>query len=658
MPKYQDLNISYSPDINDIFTCNLELISNDDSESTFTVTSTKESITSPEYLLSYDNIISTSVNKLGFDSNYTKTKSLTDTFTKHNFINNTGTYPIAVKYKFIAGFPVHIVDIGSTEVPATTVCALCHKNSDGVYNYEDFGIYENDGNFYSSAMFFNGGTAETETFGLARQLKISSTHNKFEVCQPYASVDTEAATCSIPGKINSGEPLKQLSSYVGKLTFCQPHIHGMSEDHGVNIYQTLNNGGFGIFPDTSSYLIGGAHDDTHGSMPAPLFSTSVYFNLSLNTKNSINYYGEFLSTIDYKASAGTIYGYDGHKPSNEGATYAEFDKDTGKNVTMREYTCIKSNQLANFNKYLINTMKNVYAYNPDYDSLSVNVGKVSVEDKQVSFNSNIISYNSKLNFSTAKTLNDFVYLGPIRFSDYLSYMSTYSVSFDGVNFKTTKKEGNKTVNKPQVQFEPGYDHCGVSKEHPYLITSLTYNLAVPSKIEAELSYKSSQKVVVKDSTGTNTYINGSVNKKALYGFYNGKLVQLDVKNYTISNSGWLTMIASKIPKSTSDVISTSKTTSWTKKLQHGYAILDTYRNARIRGTSLTINDLVYEPNVEGHRLFVRNNCCNSDGDPRNLVYYRSLTDIESWRTKLAGTTYKNCLYLFTGPCFADTTDLN
>ena len=46
-----------------------------------------------------------------------------------------------IDYNFVVGYKFNITDIRTTEIPATTFCALCHKkdnNSD--YNYEDFNI--------------------------------------------------------------------------------------------------------------------------------------------------------------------------------------------------------------------------------------------------------------------------------------------------------------------------------------------------------------------------------------------------------------------------------------------------------------------------------------------------------------------------------------
>jgi hypothetical protein len=41
----------------------------------------------------------------------------------------------------------------------------------GKHSFEDFGIYRNDaGQFMSNAMFYNGGTALNEVFGICKQV--------------------------------------------------------------------------------------------------------------------------------------------------------------------------------------------------------------------------------------------------------------------------------------------------------------------------------------------------------------------------------------------------------------------------------------------------------------------------------------------------------
>ena len=78
----------------------------------------------------------------------------------------------------------------------------------------------------------------------------------------------------------------------------------------------------------------------------------------------------------------------------------------------------------------------------------------------------------------------------------------------------------------------------------------------------------------------------------------------------------------------------------------------------IRGTNITLNDLVYEPNVDGHRLYMRPNCFSYSHSPRTRVYYRTLTaDVSGDKTGYINaswkgdTDYYNMLFINTGPCF-------
>ena len=521
-------------------------------------------------------------------------------------------------------------------------------------------------------------------------------------------------------------------------------------------------------------------------------------------------------------------------------------------------------------------MSEVYVYNPDYDSLMVNVGNVSTADKPIDFVSHLVSTNAKLEFTKGVSLNDFIYLGPIKFSDYIKGLNKYSVN---KNNETMSISVNNSIELlPQLQFIHGLDLCGVSNTYN-LVTSLTYNTQTPIGFQDELSFKSSDNIIVKDTNGENTFLEGKIDKRALYGYYNGKLVQLDVSNYYIEPDGSLhlnsstssgsvdlsvELTSSNIDQcvegaiyldhtfeaedgSTSDftasillraengyiittggrqssngiivvknrsygdlytgitlnpsiyinsktsgysysatvtaveysvegkllnpdkvtigssysnkyglsdasysnlrllvddssvystlfpgwgpvqntslwenpnaiehsiytdqsrgsmvtsgtytgskpnfymglqgsdtalevydihinkihftverkasidvlddsVIKTSRTTNYANKRDRKYTVDSKYDNpygksTRIRGTSITLNDLVYKPSVEGHRLFVRNGICTYDSINRGKIFYRSLTDGGSW---VLDTQYLNSLYIFTGPCF-------
>jgi hypothetical protein len=54
-----------------------------------------------------------------------------------------------------------------------------------------------------------------------------------------------------------------------------------------------------------------------------------------------------------------------------------------------------------------------------------------------------------------------------------------------------------------------------------------------------------------------------------------------------------------------------------------YTINELYKNSVLVGTSLTLNDLVYDPKPTGHRLYVRSNCCKYNNAPRSRIFYRT-----------------------------------
>jgi hypothetical protein len=142
------------------------------------VNSGVEGLSGVSQILNYNNFIKEESNKLGFTKSDNSISSEHDAngIYNANFINRTGNSPIKISYEFIVGYSASIANIRSTQVQATTVCALFHKKPTGEYNYEDFGVYEqedgvdSEGNpktkLLCNAMFYNEGTAEKEVFGI------------------------------------------------------------------------------------------------------------------------------------------------------------------------------------------------------------------------------------------------------------------------------------------------------------------------------------------------------------------------------------------------------------------------------------------------------------------------------------------------------------
>ena len=700
-------------------------------------------------------------------------------------------------------------------------------------------------------MFYNGGTSAKEVFGICKQISTSSELTMTQQCSVQSKIETDAQDSKLPRVLNSGDPLKQIVSSIGKLTFCQPHAHGMSENTGVNMYDFNSDGVLGISPNKSDFKgdsdgvssnldFDEVKDNSHGIVGMDYLQKNPLYNMSLNTVNAIEHYGEFISTIQYELTNDRIVAHD--------TTSKRTWKWSYDNYYMLKYTGFTSSQIETFNRKLINTMKSIYVYNPDYDSLSVNVGEVSVRDYNTQFVSNIISNNASITFNE-DTLNNYIYIGSICFSKYLDNLNKYSL--DNVNKKIRVYEGDSNVPIKSVNFVPNLEGCG--SNNPILISSLTYNIPVPEELHSELEFKASNQLIVKHEDGSIEFMEGTPNKKSLYGFdlESHKLVELDVSNYTIDSEGKLLLNSSTIvnsktgkmnvesntfksidgihwkankfytltfddgsdvkvylelttyatpcatsgnsiyfiggedvslhinirtdndplysydldltgssiqcvgkklnplklnyidltsqsastldslvsdsnhvvvfsytgghsesPKNASvywkatdtnshrtevnvhypdysaydvkftypdsdstvylykvtfnsldykldkkvsytkvaeNVIKSKKTTNYSSFDKSGkYSINTTFDDARIRGTSLTINDLVYTGSANSHRLFVRGNCYENNGSTyRNIIYYRDL-DRKDWGL---ANEHKNHLYLQTGPCF-------
>lgn len=856
--EYENLNLSYDSQINSLFSCDLQLVSNDNSDKSLSILH-NDSVSSVEEALNYtwsdDDSLNVEINKLTFDNGSNLRNVQGYEFQSINFITKPELLSIPINYEFIVGYKIDINNIMTTEVPATTVCALCHKNTDDEYNYGDFGIYEENDQFLSLSMFYNGGTSTKEVFGICRQINTSASATMTQQCSIISKVETDAQDSKLPRVLNSGDPLKQIVSSIGKLTFCQPHAHGMSENTGVNMYDFDNNGVLGISPSVGGKDVVGdpdgrdelnndeAKDNSWGVIGKDYLEKNPLYNLSLNTVNAIEHYGEFISTIDYGTVSDRIIVNNTNKDNDDNKQWGW----TYNNHTMLKYTGFTSSQVETFNRKLINTMKSIYAYNPDYDSLSVNVGEVSVRDYNTQFISNIISNNASITFNE-NTLNDYIYIGSICFSKYLDNLNKYSL--DNVNKKIRVYEGDSNVPIKSVNFVPNLEGCG--SDNPILISSLTYNIPVPEELHSELEFKASNQLIVKHEDGQIEFMEGTPNKKSLYGFdsESHKLVELDVSNYTINSEGKLSLNSSTIvntktgrmnvesntfksvdgihwksnkfytptfddgssvkvylelttyatpcatsnnsiyfiggsdvslyinmrtdsdplysynlnltgssiqcvgkklnplklnyidltsqsastldtlvsdsnhvvvfsytgghsesPKNASaywkttdtnshrtevnvhypdygaydvkftypdsdstvylykvtfnsldykldqkvsytkvaeNVIKSKKTTNYSSFNKSGKYVIDTkFNNARIRGTSLTINDLVYTGSLDGHRLFVRGNCFKNGFPERNIIYYRDL-DRSDWGT---ANEHKNHLYLQAGPCF-------
>ena len=841
---YNDIGLMYDRNINKYFECTLELVNNDNI-GTWSVESDL-GITDQNTLLNYketDLKNDDNLNSLGFNGNQSITIPI-NTFQDYHFLdpNDQSGQSIPISYEFVVGYDITINNIRQTQIPTTTVCALCHKRDDGTYNYEDFGIEEgidSSGNpiYFSQTIFYNSGTNTDVHFGLCRQL--STTGNALTQCSKIDSSNHDAVKIQTPRILNVGDPLKDMLPYIGKLSFCEPHLSGFSESDGVNI--SPNSGSLYINPDLSTYTNKPSdHNSTFGIVPSNELYKNPQYLLCANTKNMISRQSEFVINMkrEPKANISDIYvGY------NNNGTPQTLDK----SVNALKFIGLTGQQLTDYNKKLLETMKGVYAYNPDYNSLSVRVGDVSISDNKVKFTSNIICKKATIDFASDSTsLNDFVSIGNMSFSNYFSNLSLHSNIITKVN--------NQWLD--QINFVPNIDYCG-GKTNKTLLQTITYNTPDISDLYDELTF-SNANIIIRHENGDISYINGDLNPKMLYGFKEdtNQLIQLDVSNYNIENDGRINLGSQVIsintqmsdsqlywddptsldiqigdttlqlthniqlkngveecdseengmytivqngaqiqpqlninntnpqckvsvdnieldidcyclnetytdcnstehytaqflsengyddiyklltgastaeyacieglhnsdhnvsiyrghngtntkltesivtlqkndvlqidadnigepaniillvhftlksidlhieytnemqqPSDESSIVNINPTINYFNFNKNTYSINDSYASTTIRGTNITLNDLVYEPNIDGHRLYMRPNCFKYFGDPRARLYYRTLTpDANSnisttWK---GDTDYYNMLFINTGPCF-------
>ena len=98
-------------------------------------------------------------------------------------------------------------------------------------------------------------------------------------------------------------------------------------------------------------------------------------------------------------------------------------------------------------------------------------------------------------------------------------------------------------------------------------------------------------------------------------------------------------------------IHTDKTKDYSIIYDRRYFVKDEYSQAQFRGSTITINDLEYDPNPNGHRLFLKQSRYKYDDEfPRGQIYYRKLEgEKNTW--KYSSTKNLNHLYMYTGPCY-------
>jgi hypothetical protein len=359
-----------------------------------------------------------------------------------------------------------------------------------------------------------------------------------------------------PGRLNINY-LSQIVLDIGKLTFCMPHIHfGFDDANGVNIHLAKNGTDLNISRNSKGIRFDRKNpitkirdfddgkngdvtesDDTYGIAVSDEYVKNPKYNIVLNTYKSLEKQSEFMSTLDSQTVEGRqkVQDLHGDDPSKD---YVESWFESGvaiydgaaANWTFenRKFTGLTSEQIATFNQKLLTTMKGVYAYNPNYAMIAVNIGDAIIENKQLQIVSYLISRDAVLE---EICLNDYVGIGNITFSKYFELLNKHS--------EISIKESNKF--KGQINFTADLTFCGGVDN--YLISQLTYNIPLPLEYQKELLFQQDDKILVKHNDGNNSLLNGKINRKTLYGFYHdtniNKLIELDVSNYHIDNNGEL-----------------------------------------------------------------------------------------------------------------------
>lgn len=707
--EYEQYNLTYDSELNTNTKCTLKLV---DNKNTYghSVTSSMPGY-SKEQILNYSEDLPNSIQINS--QNACNIENLRE----YNFITTIGK-SIDINYEFVVGFKFNINDIRKTEVPCTTVCALYHQYDASRDNMSDFGIKKDtypgkdkSGNditcteYLSTMMLYNTGNKTTSEFGTC-EMNPKQTGNMEELVlfhsDYYADTSTEVGVC----KLNTGRPLKYIVDRIGKLTFCQPHVHMKNKDNGVNIYgenenETLNTHLYFNITKEISKLVNDKDwgEITNGTGADNILYYYPRFNLSANTVNSIQTQSEFISAIDHKI-INTGYEYRvGAGKNSDHYIYAQ------NNTNYHKYTGVTRDKICTFNQCLLKTMKSVYAYNPDYSTITVNKGAVSINNYNPTFISNIICNEFSLN--NEENFNDYIYLNNIKFSDYLIQLTNHSkidTSF--------KKSDSEEEILPQLKLTPNYKYCG-RQDYPYLIHTLKYQIPVPQDLSSDLEFNSTNLIAIKHHEYDTPYnfVKGTLLRNKLYGYdsKNNNLVQLDVTNYKIDDSGTLslpqtddadrvniTISNMQLKPNTSikpailmpngynptgiqnQIVHAKETLHYSDYNNNGeYKINSKFANCALINTSITLNDLEYIPEESGHRLFMKSNLWKYDENPRNILYYRKCVhniekvivttdatsntlsdsfpdDVHSDWDAGDGRDRYNRLYLVHGPCFTYT----
>lgn len=624
--KYEELNLSYDHNINNYFSTELLLMS-DNSDNVFEINS--------ENTLNYEN--NTFNNYVNLNNNSTEDKI--NNLINYNYLNLQGQpeggNPYKINYQFIVGYKGIINEMVSQELNTGIVHALCYEKN-GKYNYEDFGIYKNDNNEYlSNFSICLGGNSQASYVSYCKQSGYyKNEQDTGKNLKDYFNVmDTIASNNDLLK--NTYNIMSKYKEILGKYTFCIPQLLGLNDKFGVNIHNVFtteykdnwsdyiykNNNGFpyfGICPTGSDSEVRHSPDVVKGLYPSTIVSNWNLFSIMPIINGVLtNSLSEIYSVTDYGYSWGDTY-VKNVRYNDEDNKIAERYEEKGVSY-FYYFKGVDPVKISNFNKCLIETMKNVYVYDPNY-KITRKKGNITLEKNNISFMTNLLCRNSKITYDSGKNLNDYIGINGIYLSEYLNLLNERS------NIIITKD--NKI--KPQLEFKINIENLG-GNDNYCLLNSLNFNTSEPIELIDELNYNSFG-VTVLHNNMINVINNVQLenkNKLYYYNYEKNTLIELDVSNYTISDTGALSLKSNEnIPKNS--IIQQPKTINYFQYAQNrDYQVLNNYKSARLRHSEITLNDLIYYYNDDNHNLYMNANLYITPPDiskNKLKIYFREIKD--------------------------------
>ena len=537
--KYNTVGLKYDTALNNYYEGSFRLISNSDSSKTYSIESNKYPSLTERSLLNY-------TDDLDFSNNYITLNNCDNKLENRGYLNIPGNDPMEIDYEFVVGYNINVSDINLKTIETQVICALLHKNN-GQINYRDFNLREGLDNLIYPTMLYTGGCHNALELGFVDLEPMSKeketdpikfgptmwdqTNNK----QVVYNSTVESGQNYSAGALYNNEPMKSLYNKLGMYTFFQPHAHAVKSNYetSVNIHM--------LDPNYDYFYINTSNDNSgkwtlvqHGAGEDPDFDTSFGRTPTWHLKNHPRYNMSVYTIEQYNNNYGVIStNYYSTMDTNPWGSECGDDNEPyyGTNLfrknESREFHGMTAEALSEFYQKFAKTMSQVYAYNPDYTSITTYQGNSSINDKEVYAVSNVINEKSKFNLPNVpkdyECINDYIYINNLSITNYLNYLDVHSGA------STYSDMGS-------LQFCPSFTYCGTSKDNPLLLTSLTYRFVPDHSVLLEVEPNIGGDYAVKHSDGSIDWINGSIRQDTLYGYSKNyhKLIPLQVGNYDIN----------------------------------------------------------------------------------------------------------------------------